>query len=368
MVSDQARFTARWARAQAIMKDYRFDLVLVSPSSDFFYLLGQPGHASPRLTLLILPAEGRPALLAGALEMPGYAAWADDLRLLPWRDEENPLDVLRRAFGPVSVSTIGVSDRLWSVFLLRLQDTYRAARWYPATPVLRTLRTVKDEAELATLREASRRADLVWAAFISQPVAGLTERQAVDRLEAWLAEQGMRPAFETSVAAGPNGASPHHTPGDRVIAAGDALVCDFGGVLDGYCSDMTRTVHIGPPSESFKTVYSIVQRAQEAAFRAIRPGVRCEEIDAAARWVIETAGYGPQFIHRTGHGLGIDIHEEPYIVQGNRQPLQPGMVFSDEPGIYLPGQFGVRIEDAVVCTERGGERLNAAPRELTILD
>jgi Xaa-Pro aminopeptidase len=368
MIGDRERYTARWERAQALMKRYRFDLLLVSPSSDFFYLLGQPGHLSTRLTLLVLPDEGRPALLAGALEMPGYAAWEDALTLLPWRDDEAPLEVLRRAFAPVSVSSIAVSDRLWSVFLLQLQETYRAARWYSAAPVLRTLRAVKDAAELATMREASRRTDLVWEAFARQPVAGLTERQAAARLEALLADQGMPPAFETIVAAGPNGASPHHRPGERVIAPGDPLVCDFGGVLDGYCSDMTRTAHVGPPGDQFRSVYSIVKRAQETAFRAVRPGARCEEVDAAARWVIEAAGYGERFIHRTGHGLGIDIHEEPYLVKGNRQPLQPGMVFSDEPGIYLPGQFGVRIEDIVAVTESGAERLNNASRELTVLE
>jgi D-alanyl-D-alanine dipeptidase len=278
------------------------------------------------------------------------------------------LEVLRRAFSPVSIGAGAVSDRLWSVFLLPLQETYRAARWYSAGPVLRALRMVKDGDELTTLREASRRTDLVWEAFARQPVAGLTEKQAAARLESLLAAQGMPPSFETIVAAGPHGAAPHHTPGDRVIAAGDPLVCDFGGMLEGYCSDITRTAHVGEPSESFRAVYAIVKRAQEAAFRAVRPGARCEEVDEAARWVIEASGYGQNFIHRTGHGLGIDIHEEPYMVKGNRQELRPGMVFSDEPGIYLPGQFGVRIEDIVVDTEDGGERLNNCSRELMVME
>ena len=368
MAGDRDRYTARWARAQEMMKQYRFDLLLVAPGSDFFYLLGQPGHLSTRMTLLALPAEGRPAILAGALEMPGFADWEGTIDFLPWRDDQDPLEVLRRAFSPVSIGGAAVSDRLWSVFLLPLQETYRAARWYSAGPVLRTLRAIKDEAELAIMREASRRADLVWEAFAQQPVAGLTEKQAAARLESLLADQGMPPSFETIVAAGPHGAAPHHSPGERVIAAGNSLVCDFGGVLEGYCSDITRTAHVGQPSEDFQKVYAIVKRAQEAAFRAVRPGARCEEIDEAARWVIEASGYGERFIHRTGHGLGIDIHEEPYMVKGNRTQLRPGMVFSDEPGIYLPGQFGVRIEDAVVVTEGGGERLNNCSRELTVLE
>ncbi|MCC6628120.1 MAG: aminopeptidase P family protein [Chloroflexi bacterium] len=367
MAHDRQRHMDRWARAQAKMVDHHLDLLLVAPGSDFRYLLGQPGHASPRLTLLALPAVGQPALLAGALEMPGYNAWGDGLTLLPWQDGQDPIDVLRRAFAPVSLSAIGVSDRLWATFLLRLQDAYRASRWVSAAPVLRELRRVKDESELARLREAGQRTDLVWQQFLTEPLAGMTERQAAARLEALLAAQGMPPSFDTCVAAGPHGASPHHTPGERVIMAGEAVVCDFGGVLDGYCSDITRTVHVGPPSERFATIYAIVKRAHEAAFKAIKPGVRCEEIDSAARWVIDAAGFGDRFIHRTGHGLGLDIHEEPYLVGGNTLPVQVGMVFSDEPGIYLPGEFGVRIEDCVIVTADGAERLTTVSRDLTVV-
>lgn len=360
-------YRARWQRAQAAMQRIGLSVILVGPGADLFYLLGQFGHASPRLVLLALPAEGRPSLLVPEIEAPTYATWSEQLELLTWRDGQEPLAVLRRAIPPVSVRSAGVGDRLWSVFLLRLQETYRAASWFPAGPVLRELRAVKDDEELAVLREASRRTDEVWQSFSSQPVAGQTERQAAQRLTNLLAERGMSPSFPAIVGASENGASPHHEPGERIIQAGDALVCDFGGILDGYCSDITRTAHVGEPSAEFVAVYNLVRRAQEAAFQAVKPGVRCEEVDAAARWVIDANGYGERFIHRTGHGIGIDIHEEPYLVAGNRVVLQPGMVFSDEPGIYLPGKFGVRIEDLVVVTASGGERLNQVSRELMVM-
>jgi Xaa-Pro aminopeptidase len=360
-------YTARWQRAQAVMERLGLGLLLIGPGADLFYLLGTPGHASPRLVLFALPRQGRPTLLVPELEAPGFLAWQAALDLLTWRDGEEPLQVLRRVVAPVSIRAAAVGDRLWSVFLLRLQETYRGATWSAAGAVLRELRMIKDGHELAIMREASRRTDEVWQQFCQQPVAGLTERQAAQRLTDLLAERAMPPSFPAIVGAAEHGASPHHTGSDRPIRPGDALVCDFGGILDGYCSDITRTVVIGEPSDEFRRVYELVQRAQEAAFQAIRPGVTAESVDAAARSVIEAGGYGPRFIHRTGHGIGIDIHEEPYLVAGNRLRLQPGMVFSDEPGIYLTDRFGVRIEDLVVVTEQGAERLNAVSRALTVM-
>jgi Xaa-Pro aminopeptidase len=361
------RYIARWRRAQDLMRQQGLDLLLVAPGSDLFYLLGGRGHISERMTLLVLQRDGRPGLLIGALEATAFQAWSGEVDLHVWRDHESPTAMLERAIAPAGIRTIGVSEQLWSIFLLRLQATYGAARWSSAGAVLRELRIVKDADELAIMREASRRTDMVWERFVREPLVGLTERQAATRLTALLAEQGMPPSFETIVASGPHGASPHHEPGERVIQAGDALVCDFGGLLEGYCSDITRTAHVGPPDDEFRSVYALVQQAQEAAFRSIHPGQPCEAVDAAAREVIEAAGHGQHFIHRTGHGLGIDIHEEPYIVAGNAQPLATGMVFSDEPGVYLPGRFGVRIEDIVVVTEAGAERLNNCSRDLAVV-
>jgi Xaa-Pro aminopeptidase len=201
----------------------------------------------------------------------------------------------------------------------------------------------------------------------SGPIKGLTEAQAMQRLSDLMANEGMKPMFGIC-ASGPNSASPHYHTGDRVLEEGDSVVFDFGAELDGYLSDMTRTVYIGDPSDEYRKVYDIVLRANQAAFEAVAPGVACEEIDRAARDLITSEGYGEYFIHRVGHGLGLDVHEEPYLVSGNKTPLAVGNVFSDEPGIYIPGKFGIRIEDTVVCTETGGERLNTAPKDLTAMD
>jgi Xaa-Pro aminopeptidase len=226
----------------------------------------------------------------------------------------------------------------------------------------------KDAAEVAAQREVARRTDVAWAAFLeSGPIAGLTETQAMERLSGLMAAQGTVPMFGIC-ASGPHSAMPHHHTGDRVIQQGDAIVFDFGAELDGYLSDMTRTVFIGEPTDEQRKVYEIVLRANQAAFEAVRPGVPCEDIDKAARDLITAEGYGDAFIHRVGHGLGMDVHEDPYLVNGNTMPLAEGMVFSDEPGIYLAGNFGVRIEDTVLCTEDGALRLNAAPKDLTVMD
>jgi Xaa-Pro aminopeptidase len=240
------------------------------------------------------------------------------------------------------------------------------ARWAEGGQLLRPLRMIKDEREMALLAEAARRTDESWEEFLSFSITGLTEREVRDRLMGLLAARGLQPVF-CNVGSGPNGASPHQTASDRVIGPGDAVVCDWGGTLQGYNSDVTRTVHVGEPSPEFVRAYEAVLAANQAAFEAVRPGVPCQEIDRAARRTLTGAGYGDAFIHRTGHGLGLSLHEEPYLVEGNTLPLAEGMVFSDEPGVYFPGQFGIRIEDTVVCTADGGRRLNEATRTLRVM-
>jgi D-alanyl-D-alanine dipeptidase len=193
---------------------------------------------------------------------------------------------------------------------------------------------------------------------------GMREEEVAAALADLLTEHGHDTAEFTIVASGPNGASPHHEPGSRSIRAGEEVVMDFGGTVGGYYSDMTRTVVVERPPRGFAQVYDAVREAQEAAFQAVRPGVAAEVVDAAAREVIAMAGYADRFVHRTGHGIGLEVHEDPYIVAGNRRVLQPGMCFSIEPGIYLDGRFGVRIEDIVTVTETGAQRLNRASRDL----
>lgn len=364
--AELATYADRLRRAQAEMARQAIDLLLVGASSDLRYLTGHDGHTSERLSLLLLPQQGDPAYVVPLLEAPTLANRQELLELHAWEETQHPADLVARLAGEMAGKTIAVADELWSVFLLRLQGAMPGARWVEAGPVLRPLRMIKDGREIELLREAGRRTDDAWLAFISQPLAGQTERQALARLLELTHERGLGPGFGLC-ASGPHSASPHHQTGERVIAPGDAVVFDWGGTLDGYRSDVTRTVVVGEPSAEFRRVYDVVLTANQAALDAIRPGVPCEAVDLAARRVIEEAGYGPAFLHRVGHGLGLDVHEEPYLVTGNDLPLASGMVVSDEPGIYLEGRFGVRIEDAVVCTDDGGVRLNEAPRELTVV-
>jgi Xaa-Pro aminopeptidase len=226
---------------------------------------------------------------------------------------------------------------------------------------------VKDDEEVELLRTVALAADEAFADLLELPFAGRRELDVADVVRERLVERGHETTDFAIVASGPNGASPHHGAGERTIESGDAVVLDFGGTREGYYSDITRTVFVGEPQEEHRAVYEVVRSAQQAAFDAVRPGATAQEVDRAARGVISEAGYGERFVHRTGHGIGLDLHEPPYIVEGNETLLEPGMTFSDEPGIYLPGRFGVRIEDQVVVTTNGAERLNEASRELTVV-
>lgn len=356
----------RLQRTQTELARQGVDLLLVGPSSDLRYLTGYDAHLSERLSMLLLPRQGDPSYVVPTLEAPLLADRSALLAIHPWEETQSPSALVAEIAGDQAGKTVAVSDQLWSAFLLRLQGAMPGARWVEGGEVLRPLRVVKDGGEIELLKEAARRTDDAWEEFISRPLAGQTERLALDRLLGLTHARGLGPGFGLC-GSGPNSASPHHQTGDRVIETGDAVVFDWGGTLAGYHSDLTRTVHVGEPDEEFRRVYDLVLRANQAALDAVRPGVPCEAIDAAARDLIEAEGYGAAFIHRVGHGLGLDVHEEPYLVSGSALPLLAGMVFSDEPGIYLAGSFGVRVEDAVLCTDFGGERLNGATRELTIV-
>ncbi len=362
-----APYRERLRRAQAELERRQIDLLLVGPSPDLRYLTGYDAHTSERLSLLVLPRTGKPSYVVPALEAPLLANLRDLLDIQVWSEKDAPAAVVAEVAGTGGGRSVAVSDQLWSVFLLRLQETMPGNSWCSGSETMAALRMCKDEREVGLLREAAHRTDEAWEEFVRQPLSGQTETEAMRRLQALTESRGLRAAFGIC-ASGPNSASPHHHTGDRVIEQGDAVVFDWGGTLDGYHSDVTRTVHVGAPDDEFRRVYTIVLAANQAALDAVRPSVACEEIDRAARSLIAAEGYGEAFLHRVGHGLGLDVHEEPYLVSGNRLPLATGMVVSDEPGIYLEGRFGVRIEDAVVCLDQGGERLNEANRELTIVD
>jgi D-alanyl-D-alanine dipeptidase len=281
-----------------------------------------------------------------------------------WEETEDPYAAVAAVVG--EAPRVGCSDRLWAAHLLRLQRALGGSGFESATPVLGGLRAVKDRRELDLLKRAARYADETFTRIIQQRLETRSERQVAGLLAGLLVEMGSDEVAFTIVGAGPNGASPHHEPTGREIHAGDPVVMDFGGLTGGYYSDISRTVTVGEPPPDFRHVFELVQEAQEEAFRAVAPRVPAQEVDRAARGVIERAGYGDLFVHRTGHGIGLDVHERPYIVEGNDEPLQRGMCFSIEPGIYLPGEFGVRIEDIVTVTEAGAQRLNHAPRDLQV--
>jgi len=237
-----------------------------------------------------------------------------------------------------------------------------------ANPSISALRRLKDPVEVERLSAVAAAADEAMAHITRETLSGRTEADVSHRISELLLTAGHDTADFAIVASGPHSASPHHEPGQRVLRPGDAVVLDIGGTRADYCSDTTRTAFVGEPPADFAALYEVLREAQAAACDAVAPGVTAEAVDRAAREIIEDAGYGEQFFHRTGHGIGMETHEEPYIVSGNSEPLQVGHVFSIEPGIYLDGQWGARIEDIVVCTEAGGERLNRSSRELYLVD
>ncbi len=361
-------YTARVERAQAEMTKKGIDALIVGVGADLIYLAGYPAHPSSRMTLLIVPREGAARILVPVLEVPRLAARGVPFAPVPWGETDNSTQMAANILREHGAKVIAAGDELWARWLVRILNYYPEAKWEVGSLLLRELRMLKDEAEIGFLRDASHRTDDAWAEFkATTKLTGMTEQQAIERLTELMVARGLD-SHGGICASGPNSASPHHQNGDRVIRHGDAVCFDFGGRIAHYTSDITRMVHIGEPSEEYRRVYDVVLRANEAAFAAVRPGVECQAIDRAARDLITAEGYGEFFIHRLGHGLGLDVHEEPYLVGGNALPLRAGMAFSDEPGIYMPGKFGVRIEDACICTETGGDKLNEAPRDLAVME
>jgi Xaa-Pro aminopeptidase len=363
----RATYEERLQRVQGALGEQGLDWLFLGPSADLFYLTGFDAHVSERLNLLMVPREGDPSLVVPLLESPNVGAAGELAELVTWEDHESPIasvtSVLQGETGDIAVG-----DHLYSAFLLRLQGAVAAQRWVEAGPLMRDLRMRKDAIEIELLEIAGRANDLAWEAFIAAgPISGLTERQAMERLSELTIANGVSSCWGIC-ASGPNAAAPHYSGNDRVIQPGDSVIFDWGGPVGGYYSDVTRTVHVGEPDEEFRKVYDIVREANQMTLEAVRPGVACQDLDRVARKVITDAGYGEAFLHRVGHGLGLEVHEEPYLVEGNDLPLAEGMVFSDEPGIYLEGRFGVRIEDAVVCTADGGRRLNESTRDLVVME
>jgi Xaa-Pro aminopeptidase len=363
-----ADYAARMARAAAAAQREGLDGVLVGPGPDLVWLTGyRPTAITERLTLLVLTPDREPTLAVPALERPDAeaATGAPALSIVDWRDGDDPYAMI----GPSLArnARLGISDSTWALHLLGLKRTRPDTGYVALSDCLPMLRAVKDAHELARLAAAGAAADSTFHEILTVPFAGRRETDVAADLADLLRKYGHQQVDFTVVGSGPNGANPHHEAGSRTIGRGDAVVLDFGGLMHGYGSDTTRTVTVGEPDDEVRTVHAVVRRAQQEAFEAVRPGATCEDIDRVARRVITEAGYGERFIHRTGHGIGVTTHEPPYLVEGERQPLVPGMCFSIEPGIYIPGRFGVRIEDIVTVTDDGGRRLNTTSRELHVV-
>jgi Xaa-Pro dipeptidase len=351
------------------------DVILITPGPDLEYFIGHSVGSHERLTCLVVPAGGEPSLLVPTLERPGWGGTpAEDLGIAisTWTDGQDPYRALAELL-PAGCRVLAVDYHMPAVHALNAQAIVPGSELTLAGEAIAELRMRKAPDEVEQLAAAGAAIDRVQRRIREWLTAGRTENEvAADIAKAIVDEGHARPDF-VIVGSGPNGASPHHEASDRVIEPGDVVVIDIGGPMpSGYFSDCTRTYVVAPDggrtiAPKIEEVYGVVRRAQEAGVAAVRPGVTAESIDQAARSVIEQAGYGEYFITRTGHGIGLEVHEHPYMVAGNTTPLEPGMAFSVEPGIYLPGEFGVRIEDIVVVGESGAVLMNTAPTTLTIV-
>jgi Xaa-Pro aminopeptidase len=359
----------RVARAAQAAGERGVDALLITPSPDYAYLLGYHAPALERLTCLIVPAEGDPVLLLPRLEEPlarhELGELIDGIAIVPWDETDDPIRLVQTV---VSGSLrVALQDQMWARFALRLRAALDPAQLVEAGPTMSALRRVKSPEEVDRLRAAASAADAAMTRIVGERLSGRSEAEVSRHIRELLIEEGHDDAGFAIVASGPNSASPHHEAGERIIASGDAIVLDIGGTRAGYASDTSRTAFVGEPDPEFAALYAVLRTAQAAACEAVQPGVACGEIDGVARRIIDEAGYGEAFIHRTGHGIGLETHEEPYIVSTNAEPLQVGHAFSVEPGIYLRDTWGARIEDIVVCTEGGGERLNTTSTELYVV-
>jgi Xaa-Pro aminopeptidase len=370
-----ARFTSathrdRINRAAAAAAERGVEALLITPSPDYAYLLGYQAPAMERMTCLVVPADGVPTLVLPRLEEPlarhELGDLADDIELIAWDEAEDPIQIVKARLG--TALRVALQDQMWARFALRLHAALDPAQLVEAGPTMSALRAVKSPEEVGRLRAAAAAADEAMTTIADERLSGRTEAAVSARIRELLLEAGHETAGFAIVASGPNSASPHHTAGGRVIEAGDAIVLDLGGTRAGYCSDTSRTAFVGEPPAEFAALFAVLEKAQRAACEAVRPGIAAADIDGVARGIIDEAGYGAAFIHRTGHGIGMETHEEPYLVSSNRAPLVAGHAFSVEPGIYIGGTWGARIEDIVICTESGGERLNTTATELIIVD
>jgi len=349
------------------------DVLLLSVGADLPYLTGYEAMPLERLTMLVVPRDGDATLVVPRLEAPRVVERPDVFEITTWDETDDPIDCVTRLMGRASVAAIG--NQTWAQFLVALLRRAPEVSFVNSSEVLGPIRAVKDAAEIEALRAAGAAADRVASQLHAGDIAliGRTESEVSADIGRRLRAEGHHRVNFAIVAAGENAASPHHEPGDRVIRANEVVLCDFGGTMlaeggAGYCSDITRCVYTGEPPAEFRALYDVLFAAQAAGVEAATVGTPCEAVDAASRAVIAEAGFGAFFIHRTGHGIGIEAHEDPYIVSGNDERLVAGHAFSIEPGIYVPGRWGARLEDIVVATDAGPDPLNLVEHHLVAVE
>ncbi len=352
------------------MHEAGIDVLLVSVGRDLPYLTGYEAMPLERLTMLVVPGDGDATLVVPRLEAPRVVDRPGVFTVLPWNETDDPIAIVAGLAGRPATAAVG--DTMWARFLVELLGHWpsTSTRYVRSTAVMNALRTRKDAAEVAALAAAGAAVDRI--AFELQcgriPLAGRTEAEVSADLGARIIAEGHQRVNFAIVAAGENAASPHHHASDRLINDGEIVLCDFGGTMNGYCSDITRCVFLGDPPAEVADAYAVLHEAQHAAVLSGTVGTPCEEVDRVARRIITAAGYGEYFMHRTGHGIGMEEHEDPYIVEGNDLPLEPGNAFSVEPGIYLPRRWGMRLEDIVVATDAGPLAVNDANHALVSVD
>ena len=370
-VDSSALYASRIARVREEMTRQSIDVALLSVGHDLPYLTGYYAMPLERLTMLVVTHDSPASLIVPRLEAPRVTPYDEVFRIVPWGETENPVALVAKLVDNRNdkSKTIAIGDQMWARFLVELIDLVSGANFVRAVNVVGPLRMAKDVHEIEALRLAGAAADRVALQLQAGaiPLVGRTEAQVSADISARLIAEGHDVVNFAIVAAGENAASPHHHPGPRVIKKNEIVLCDFGGTMNGYCSDITRCVYIGTPPRQITSAYAVLHAAQAAGVRAGVVGATCESVDTASRKIIDDAGFGDFFIHRTGHGIGMEAHEDPYIVIGNKLPIAAGHAFSVEPGIYIPGKWGMRLEDIVVATNAGPISMNNVDHSLVLV-
>jgi Xaa-Pro dipeptidase len=364
----KAEYGERLERLREGMALREWQAVYIASPANLRYVTGVAITPFERLAALVVPRAVDPFLVVPALEAESAGKNAAGMTVLSWKDEEGPFGVLSAALEQAGVKDVALEKESVNVRVFEaLQAVLGEGSFGDASPLLAELRMRKSAAEVQAIAGAAAVLDACFAELPQSLRPGRSEADVAFELDGLVRRHGGDgTAFQTTVLSGPNAALPHGHPGARELGEGDLVIVDFGAVHDGYCADATRTFAVGEPSVEARETFELVRAAQAAGCEAVRAGALCSEVDAAARGVIEDGGRGEFFVHRTGHGLGLDVHEPPSVVAGNDQPLEPGNVITVEPGVYIPGLLGVRIEDDLAVTDDGYQRLTNAQRELVV--